>query len=552
MKKIFTTVLGIILCVTVLSQVPQSFSYQAVLRNIDGTIKANESVSVQIEILQGSIDGTTEYLEIHSTTTNSMGLIILEIGSGTTSDDLSLIHWSNGPYFLDVSVNGTNLGASQLQSVPYALHSRTAETVTGEITITETDPTYTAWDKSTGISITESQITDLQDYLNNEVDPAFASWNKASGIVITESQISDLQTYLTSETDPAFTSWDKSTGISITESQITDLQDYLSSEVDPAFASWDKATGIVITESQITDLQSYLTSETDPTYTAWDKSTGISITENQITDLQNYLTTEVDPAFASWDKATGIVITESQISDLQTYLTSETDPVYTQSQAANITVTDITNLTNLSGTNTGDQDGSETKVSAGTNITVTGTGTSGNPYIVNGATHYIGELYGGGIIFWVSPNGLHGLIASLDDLDGGSGVTWSDVTSTEIGASSKSMTDGASNTTAIIARQTSTSAAQLCRNLGSEWYLPSIRELYLLASQDVMIDYIFDNDGDGNTNGFSQEDVAPTYGRYWSSTEGSSIDAWFYIFSFGNSSSNIKSNTYRVRAVRAF
>lgn len=35
---------------------------------------------------------------------------------------------------------------------------------------------------------------------------------------------------------------------------------------------------------------------------------------------------------------------------------TETDPVYTASQAANITATDITNLGNLSGTNTGDQD----------------------------------------------------------------------------------------------------------------------------------------------------------------------------------------------------
>jgi hypothetical protein len=35
---------------------------------------------------------------------------------------------------------------------------------------------------------------------------------------------------------------------------------------------------------------------------------------------------------------------------------TETDPTYTSSQAANITATDITNLGNLSGVNTGDQD----------------------------------------------------------------------------------------------------------------------------------------------------------------------------------------------------
>jgi len=33
---------------------------------------------------------------------------------------------------------------------------------------------------------------------------------------------------------------------------------------------------------------------------------------------------------------------------------TETDPTFTSSEAANITATDITNLGNLSGTNTGD------------------------------------------------------------------------------------------------------------------------------------------------------------------------------------------------------
>ena len=47
----------------------------------------------------------------------------------------------------------------ELVSVPYALHSKTAESITG--TISETDPVFVTWDKSTGISITKSQISDL-------------------------------------------------------------------------------------------------------------------------------------------------------------------------------------------------------------------------------------------------------------------------------------------------------------------------------------------------------------------------------------------------------
>ena len=40
----------------------------------------------------------------------------------------------------------------------------------------ESDPIYTAWDKSTGISITESQISDFGTYLTVESDPIYTAW----------------------------------------------------------------------------------------------------------------------------------------------------------------------------------------------------------------------------------------------------------------------------------------------------------------------------------------------------------------------------------------
>ena len=105
------------------SQAPQAFNYQAILRNSDGTIKVNETVVLQIGIIHGHTDGPPVYLEIHNTTTSELGMVNLVIGEGETSDDLSTIDWAGGPYYLEISVDGRNMGTSPLLSVPYALYA---------------------------------------------------------------------------------------------------------------------------------------------------------------------------------------------------------------------------------------------------------------------------------------------------------------------------------------------------------------------------------------------------------------------------------------------
>ena len=105
------------------SQAPHAFSYQAILRNTNGTIKANESVALQISIIHGHTDGPPVYMETHNTTTSELGLVNLVIGEGETSDQLSTIDWANGPYYLEISVDDIKMGISPLLSVPYALYA---------------------------------------------------------------------------------------------------------------------------------------------------------------------------------------------------------------------------------------------------------------------------------------------------------------------------------------------------------------------------------------------------------------------------------------------
>lgn len=105
------------------AQTPDAFKYQAVARDGDGNVKANEEVTLTINIRQGSVDGQIIYSESHNKTTNSYGLVNLTIGEGNSSDDFASIDWPNGPYFIEVRLNGKVMGTSQLLSVPYAKYA---------------------------------------------------------------------------------------------------------------------------------------------------------------------------------------------------------------------------------------------------------------------------------------------------------------------------------------------------------------------------------------------------------------------------------------------
>ncbi|MFA5818660.1 MAG: hypothetical protein WC854_05220 [Bacteroidales bacterium] len=166
MKKLFTFTAVLLIAVTLMGQAPASFKYQAVLRDARGNIKANTATHIIFNILQGSATGTAVYSETHSVTTDGYGLINLALGKGTaTNGALSAINWGIGTYFVKISVDGVEMGTDQLLSVPYALHAKTAEIITGGIS--EADPIFVAWNKSTGISIPASQIIDFQTKVTN-------------------------------------------------------------------------------------------------------------------------------------------------------------------------------------------------------------------------------------------------------------------------------------------------------------------------------------------------------------------------------------------------
>jgi len=173
-----------------------------------------------------------------------------------------------------------------------------------------------------------------------------------------------------------------------------------------------------------------------------------------------------------------------------------------------------------------------------------GTATGGGNF-----THYIGEQYGGGVIFhlWKDNAGVeHGLIVALTDQS--TSQAWSNVSSTVIGTSAQSSWDGLSNSNSIVGQGGHTSsAAKLCLDLvsgeQSDWYLPSLQELYMLWNNYYTVARVL-----------SQIPGATQLSNncYWSSSESYYYYAWYFFFSSGDTDYYLKNGTYYVRAVRAF
>ena len=175
-------------------------------------------------------------------------------------------------------------------------------------------------------------------------------------------------------------------------------------------------------------------------------------------------------------------------------------------------------------------------------LSIYNTTTKGNE-LYNGTawvptTHYVGESYGGGTVFYVYDNGRHGLITA--NTIQSTGAYWRAGTDINTMALADGVGAGLKNTAIIIASQGygngDVYAARICNEYSvtengvtyADWYLPSNKELQLLM----------------NNRSYIPNDIN-TY--YWSSTEASQGTAYF-----DTGVTNTKNNWYYVRAIRSF
>ena len=264
MKSFFTLFMGLFLSLAVWAQTPQSFNYQAVMRDDAGNALASEDVTIDVAILQGSATGTEVFSETFSTTTNEHGLVNLQIGS---TESLEGIDWAADDYYLEISVNGTVMGTTELLSVPYALHAETAAHA------------QTSADAFSG---------NFQDLDNIPDFHQVAMTGNYDDLL----NLPDLDVFLTEETDPLFTG---SPAYGIEDEDLDNWDDAFTwgDHGEEGYAVEDDLHAVAMSGDyddllNLPDLDVFVTEETDPLFSA-SAAAGIDST-----DIDNW-----DDAF-SW------------------------------------------------------------------------------------------------------------------------------------------------------------------------------------------------------------------------------------------------------------
>jgi len=121
------TILLVLITAVCFSQ-PESINYKALIKDGSNNILANQNVTVQFTItnfdpFQGEV---IVYQEEHMTTTDSNGIVILNIGEGNELIGIFyLINWGSSSHYLNVQIDTggglTDLGTTEFMAVPYAL-----------------------------------------------------------------------------------------------------------------------------------------------------------------------------------------------------------------------------------------------------------------------------------------------------------------------------------------------------------------------------------------------------------------------------------------------
>ncbi|HIG32347.1 MAG TPA: DUF1566 domain-containing protein [Flavobacteriales bacterium] len=129
MKKQFLIFTSVLFCaITFAQSVPQGINYQAVARDASGDVLMNQTLTIQLSVISDTTTSAISWQETHTVATNDFGLFTLVIGQGTTTTvgnslTFDSISWGASNHYIQVEMNGVDMGITQFMSVPYALQA---------------------------------------------------------------------------------------------------------------------------------------------------------------------------------------------------------------------------------------------------------------------------------------------------------------------------------------------------------------------------------------------------------------------------------------------
>ncbi len=515
--------------------------FQAIARDNNLNPAKDRKIFVQSNIIQSSPYGLKVFIEEHQTSTDAFGIFSIMLGGGErvggTVYDLGSIEWAKGPFYLNLKIAITPVGAGLdwnytkewidvgttiFGTVPYALFSDNTAKIDQKLNSIDTAKMLSDYVRA----IQLKNVTSIMDtkLFSKDTSAMLAPYAKISFAI----DSNFLNKQLIKKLDVSDT-------IKFIKQNFIDSA--LSTKMDK-FDTSDYTKNInfkmgLLTKLNIEDSVKY----TKRTYTDSALLTKLTITGSAagLTNFPILNQNTTGNAASATNALTAINITAS----------------------SNTSLTSLSNLNKVGTITNGVWNGSIIDIAhGGTGLNVAGrtgqvlsTASDGTltwtSLTTQSATHAIGESFGGGIVFYVWDNGRHGLIASTSNQS--FSTKWGP-TANYVMALRNGINAGVYNTERILMQQgagNGTYAAMVAAHYQfngngwggyGDWYLPSVYELQLLFKQKNLVG------GFTNTTGV------------WSSTEADDKTAYSLDFLSTNGTVQAESKTILrcVRAIRWF